>query len=247
MTPRVLLFDIETAPLRGYAWRPWDTNLIQVTEDWRLLSVAWKWKGERGVRSLTTEAEEDDEHVAAKLYELFDAANVVVAHNADKFDIPKANARMAFWGLSAPSPYKVLDTLKLARRHFAFTSNRLDDLCQHLGLGRKLPHTGFSMWEGCMENNPSAWRLMRRYNKHDVVLLDRLHDVLLPWSPTHPNLALIAGKPDACPRCLADPDKLIVRGYRHYQTGTRVQYQCNACRSYCASRRLTPHPVTHVS
>jgi hypothetical protein len=195
----------------------------------------------------TEGAPEDDYQLAARLQDLFDEADVVVGHNAAKFDVPKSNARMIFWGLTPPSHFRTVDTLSLARKTFSFTSNRLDDLCQHLGIGRKLPHTGFSMWEGCMADDPKSWKLMSRYNKHDVVILEKLYEALSPWNPSHPNLALVAGKPDACPRCLAPAGKLIVRGYKHNQVTSRAQFQCTNCRGYCYGRAMVKSTVAHVT
>ena len=34
---------------------------------------------------------ENDEHVAKKLFDLFDEADIVIAHNGDRFDRRKAN------------------------------------------------------------------------------------------------------------------------------------------------------------
>lgn len=246
MSARVLFFDTETSPLKGYAWRPFDTDLVKITEDWHFLSAAWKWQGSKTIECVTSQgAPSDDYQIAAALQDCFDQADVVVAHNAKKFDIRKANARMAWWGLDPPSHYRVVDTLILARQHFAFTFNRLDDLCQNLDIGQKLPHTGFAMWEGCMADDPKAWKLMERYNKHDVRILEKLYEALTPWNPSHPNLALVAEKPDACPRCLKQ-GTLIVRGYRHNQVTSRAQFQCTNCRGYCYGRPVVKSAVKHT-
>ena len=46
--PRVLLFDIETAPILGYVWSLWEQNvgLNQIHSDWYVLSWAAKWLGD---------------------------------------------------------------------------------------------------------------------------------------------------------------------------------------------------------
>ena len=44
--PRILLYDLETSPILGYVWTLWKTNVIEVVEDWYLLSAAWQWYGE---------------------------------------------------------------------------------------------------------------------------------------------------------------------------------------------------------
>jgi hypothetical protein len=96
--------------------------------------------------------------------------------------------------------YPNVDTLKVARRNFAFTSNRLDDLGKSLGIGRKVKHSGFELWLRCIKGNPKAWDRMRQYNMRDVKLLEKVYWKLLPWMETHPNLAILKGG-KGCPKC----------------------------------------------
>ena len=209
MTARILYWDFESAPALGWVWRKWETNVLSFEADWYVLSVAWHWEGDKGynVASLPTslclrENPEDDQGLVRLAHDLFDKADIVIAHNGIAFDTRKIQARMMFHGLNPPSPYSEVDTLKIARKHFSFTSNRLDDLCQPLGIGRKLATGGFDTWLGCMRGDPTAWAKMTRYNKHDVKLLVALYMKLLPWTTVHPNLATISGDL-ACARSAA--------------------------------------------
>src|SRR5688500_19264039 len=45
--PKVLIFDIETAPIEAYVWDIWNQNvsLEQIKEDWAVLSWSAKWLG----------------------------------------------------------------------------------------------------------------------------------------------------------------------------------------------------------
>ncbi len=250
--PRVLFMDIETTPLTSYTWGTYKQNVIEVKEEWHILSIAWKWLGARSVQVCALPDFEDyeldttsDFNVLSVFADHLDEADVVVAHNAAKFDVPKLNARMAYWQMDPPSPYHVVDTLTMARREFSFTSNRLDALCDHLGLGRKMRHQGFDLWKDCMAGDPKAWRTMKRYNRHDVVLLEALYERLRPWAKV-PNMALIGDKPDACPKCGA-VGEMISRGWRYNQVTKRRQYQCQVCRGYCAGRALVKSDVRHVA
>ncbi len=243
---RVLLFDIETTPLLSYTWGIWQQNVIEVAQDWKILSVAWKWLGEPGKPDvLTIEGEGDDYVLARLLYDLFDEADVVVAHNATKFDVPKSRTRMAWWGLEPPSPFQVVDTLRIARSQFAFTRNRLDDLCATLDLGRKMKHQGFDLWKKCMADDPSAWATMRRYNVHDVVLLEKLYRYLRPWAERGPNLAAISGRPKACPRCMSTAG-MVARGWKQNQVTKRRRYQCRSCKGYSVGRELVKTDLRYL-
>ena len=113
---------------------------------------------------------ENDSSLVKALWDLIDEADVVIAHNGDKFDMRKANARFVAHGLGPASPVKQVDTLKVARRYFMFNSNKLDHLGAHLGLGRKVDTGGFETWAGCMRGDMKFWKRMTKYAKQDVDL-----------------------------------------------------------------------------
>lgn len=169
---------------------------------------------------------EDDYKLVQKLWEYFDKADCLIAHNGDGFDIRKANARFIYHRLLPPSPYVTIDTLKIARRHFKFDSNRLDALAQHLHIGKKLPTTGFDTWKGCMTGDKKAWDLMCKYNAHDVELLERVYTVLRPWAKNHPNMNLITRK-DGCPKCTST--RIKREGHRYTMMGAAQRYSCLTC------------------
>lgn len=248
--PKVLFYDIESSPLIGYAWSPWKTNLIKLQQDWNLLSVAWKWQGSKDVQCLAlpdyTDDMTDDSAVAELIRELWDEADVVVAHNGDNFDQPKSRARMLYWNIDPPGSFKTVDTLKVARSQFKMTYNRLDEVARYLGVARKGSHQGFSLWEKCMAGDPKAWAQMVKYNKQDVRVLEAVYNKLRPWDVRHPNMALMSDRPSACPKCLA-PKSLIVHGWRYYQVTKRPQYQCKKCRAIVYGRHIVKDDVHHVN
>src|ERR1700676_4819995 len=175
---KILYLDIETAPSLGWVWAKWQTNVIDFKSDWYILSVAWKWAHENEVHVLGLDdfpgykrRHEDDKALLKKIWKLLDEADIVIAHNGDGFDLPKINTRFLTHKLNSPTPYKTVDTLKIARKVFMFDSNKLDDLGRYLGVGRKLPHTGFNLWKGCMSGDLESWETMKQYNAHDVELL----------------------------------------------------------------------------
>jgi DNA polymerase elongation subunit (family B) len=172
---------------------------------------------------------EDDKYLVKELWKLFDEADIIIAHNGDRFDIRKTNARFAYYNLPPPSPYKTVDTLKVAKRYFNFTSNKLDSLGDYLGYGRKMAHTGFTLWKGCMTGDPKAWKTMVAYNKRDVVLLEQIYKHFLPWITNHPNTAVMSNR-DGCPNCASQ--NLIKQGFGFTKTGKRQQFQCKDCKAW---------------
>ncbi len=245
-SPRVLYFDIETAPLMVRTWRWWQSDALELESDWFIICFGWRWEGDRTskVMSIADHPDygpgfEDDGDMVRKLWELFDEADVVVGHNGDKFDIRKVRARMLLHGLEPPSPFQTVDTLKIARKEFALTSNRLDALGGMLGLGGKADTGGWKLWSGCLQGDPMAHRKMARYCKRDVNLLRDVYLKLRPWASNHPNMANIAHRPDACPKC-GSGRGMNRRGTKYTKTGQYARWQCKSCGGYCQSRMMMP-------
>jgi hypothetical protein len=213
MSAKILLLDIETAPGLGWAWSKFDTNIIEFERDWFILSIAYKWFGVddkitvKALPGYTSYKKNplDDSALIADIQKLLDEADIVVAHNGDSFDVKKINTRILVHNLPQPSPYKTFDTLKIARKNFKFDSNRLNDLCQVLGIGKKLPHVGFALWKGCMKGDMAAWETMVEYNAQDVNLLEEIYLRLRSWG-NHPDVNLYGDTGSvvaslSCPSC----------------------------------------------
>lgn len=231
--PVIAFFDIETSPLLSWNWGTFDQNAIAVKEEWYILSFAVKLGDSKTkVYSLDKMSEKE---LVKKLWEVFDSADILVAHNARKFDIKKANARFIFYGLTPPSPYKVIDTLTEARKHFKFTSNRLDSLGEYLGVGRKMKHQGIDLWFNCMNGDKKAFRTMRRYNAQDVNLLYEVYLKLRPYMTNHPSMTVYEER-NGCPSCKSE--KLQSRGFGVTKTGKHRRFQCLDCGSWCRGKNI---------
>ncbi len=234
---KIAFIDLETAPSLGWVWAKWDTNVIDFQRDWYILSYAVKWAGEKKieVKGLIDypgykKDVENDKELVKDLWKVFDKADILIAHNGDGFDILKANTRFILHKLEPPTPYKTVDTLKVARKMFRFDSNKLDDLGHYFNIGRKLPHTGFHLWKGCMTGDPKSWQLMLRYNAHDVELLEKLYYLLQAWTPTHPNVNQGATPNEACPKC--GSKDVQRRGFSYTLLRQKQRYQCNNCHGW---------------
>lgn len=234
MNPKVLLFDIETAPNLAYVWGKYEQDVIAFKSEWYILSVAYKWLGEKEVNCLTIQGKKgNDKTLVQKLRDLFDQADVIIAHNGDAFDIKKARARFIFHGLKPPSQFATVDTLKVAKKYFNFNSNRLNDLGIYLKVGEKVKHTGFDLWLGCIQDKNSSWKLLKKYNKQDVVLLEKVYNKLLPWMERHPHMSLLQDK-NGCPKC--GSDEVVKDGIRANSMSLQQQWKCKSCHGYYLTR-----------
>lgn len=235
--PKILIFDIETAPVLAHVWSLWKQNvgINQISVDTYILCWAAKWLGDDDILSDALPNHKAhyrrypdcDKKVCETLWELLDEADIIVAHNGDRFDIPRANARFIQHGMNPPSPAKQVDTFKIAKSVFNFTSNKLDWIGEHLGVGRKVHHDGFDLWRRCLDGDPQSWDDMVTYCRGDVLLLERVYEKLRPWSKSHPNVNVYSGKMDGCPAC--GGDNYRADGHRYTQAGKFQRYKCLDC------------------
>jgi DNA polymerase elongation subunit (family B) len=237
--PKIILLDIETSPITAYTWRAFDDNALKILEFSKVMSVAWKELGKEDISCKTLldykgykKGELDDEKLVREAWKVLDEADIVIAHHGDRFDLPKLNARFVYYGLSAPSSYKSIDTKKAASKYFRFDSNSLNNLGAYLNLGAKIENGGFSLWDRCIQGDKAAWTAMKEYNVQDVLLLEKVYLALRPFMESHPNLNAIVGDPksESCPSCLSTD--VIKRGFSITRTGRKQRFQCNACGSW---------------
>lgn len=236
-TPRILFFDLETAPNTGYTWGKWEQNVLGFVDQVYLLSVAYKWLGEKKTHVMSLPeyvgyepGKADDKNMVRDLWNLFNEADIIIAHNGDAFDVKVANARFVVNGFPPPTFYRTIDTKKIAKRAFRFNSNSLNDLGMTLGLGRKTQHTGFDMWLGCLKGEQKSWAMMCKYNKQDVVLLEQVYLAMRAWAPSHPNMNVIMNTDGRCGKC--GSSDVVRRGSVWTNMSRAQRFFCNSCQGY---------------
>lgn len=229
---KILLYDLEVSPTLGYTYGLYDTRVIKVETQPFIMSVSWRWYGKKKVEHMGgAKNEKEEKAITKKLWELFNEADIVVAHNANRFDNKVANASFIRHGFTPPSSYKTVDTLRVARNVARFNSNSLNSLAEVFGLGAKTEVTHHDIWYKCLQGDKAAWKQMKEYNNQDVELLYGIYEKLIPWVRNHPNLGDIAQIDGICPRC-GSPD--LKKEGTHARRGGRVQsYSCNSCGGWC--------------
>ncbi len=227
--PLILLLDIETAPHRVYAWGLWgqDIYIDQIEDPGYTLCWAAKWLGSRQMMFASVKSP-GRKTMLRNIYSLINEADIVVHYNGTKFDMPTLNKEFVQEGWPPPTPYKQIDLLLTARRQFRLASNKLDWVAKSLGLGQKMKHKGMELWRGCMSGDAASWRTMERYNKRDVVLLEKVYLALRPWVVNHPNVALYSGeKRPACTNC--GSLRVVKRGYYYAKSRRYRRFKCKDC------------------
>lgn len=237
--PKVLIADIETAPNLAYVWRFFKENISpkQILEDCTIIAVSAKWLGESEVYYWG-----GDKHSEAELLSgingLLDEADLVVGHNSSRFDTPKIRGRSLVHGLDLPSPYKQMDTCKVARREFGFDANSLEYLSRVFGVEQKGTHKnfpGFELWSECIKGNPKAWAEMKEYNIQDIITTEQVYLKIRSYDTTHWNVGVLnEDGAMRCPKC--GSTDLHRRGFQYTNVGKYQRYQCLDCAGWARGR-----------
>lgn len=232
---KILLVDIETAPIIAYVWGLWDNNvaLNQIKSDWHLLSWSAKWLGEDEVMyedQRHAKNIEDDKKILGGIWKLLDEADIVITQNGRAFDVKKLNSRFVLNGFPPPSTFKQIDTLMLAKKHFGFTSNKLeymtDKLCTKYKKRKVKKFPGFELWSECLKGNKKAWKEMEKYNKYDVLSLEELYTKLIPWDSTI-NFNLYHDTLNT--QCTCVSKNIEKKGFAYTAAGKYQRYRCKDC------------------
>jgi hypothetical protein len=249
---KILTLDIESSPIEAYVWGIWDQNvgIDFIKTDWTILAYAAKFLDERKVHYGDTGGRgpgkvRDDKKLVGEIRELLDDADIVVAQNGKRFDVRKINARLIQHGFGPPSPFRVIDTLVVAKKHFAFTSQKLAWTSKLLTNAPKSDHKqfpGFELWVECLKDNPKAWAVMQRYNQRDVIATEKVYLKLRPWMDNHPNAgAYNAEEEPTCPKC--GSSVMQYRGWEVTQQGRYPRLQCQGCGGWSRGKQ-TQLPIT---
>lgn len=242
--PKILLVDIETSPILAYVWDLWKQNvaLNQIKTDWHLLSFSAKWLGEPANKIIYMDQRnakniEDDKPLLQKIWDLLISADVLITHNGKKFDLKKLNSRFILQGFKPLPEIKHIDTLRLARKNFSFTSNKLEYLSNKICTKyKKLKHekfSGFELWKECLKHNKQAWKEMEKYNKFDVLSLEELYNKLSPWDDSL-NVNLYHNTENIVCKCGSTHFQRA--GHRFTKVGKYQRYQCVECGAWTRGR-----------
>jgi hypothetical protein len=244
--PRVGLIDIETAPILAWVWGLFKQNisLEQIEQDWSILAVCFKWYNEKRVTYLDTSKQAnifDDKELILAVWKFLDEADVIVAQNGRRFDVKKINARFVEYGLNPPSPYKIVDTLEVAKSNFGFVSNKLQwmtkKLCKKVQKRSHEKFPGFKLWTAFIRRVPGAAKEMKLYNIDDVLSMEELYTIFLPWIRNHPNFGnYVEGETPHCTRC--GSTHIVKNGTYYTEVGQYQKFRCGDCGGSLRGRNL---------
>lgn len=240
--PRIILFDIETIPNLDLALEVWcqlglwpgRTMKATITS---LLCVGWKELGEKKTHCINLwdtkhKNINDDKELCKKIYDVMSQADAVITHNGKRFDWKYLQTRFIYHELPPLPKIPHVDTCITARQNLLSFNNKLDYLGQYFIKDRKLDNGKWELWVQCHKGVKKAQRLMEKYCKQDVILLEKLFNKLKPFVNNLPNQNTdYQGSHDyVCPNC--GSAKVKKSGWAYTKTSKYQRGFCNTCRTY---------------
>jgi len=232
--PRILFLDIETRPMVAEIWGMRDQNvsLNQVREWGGVLCFGAMWHGQKKVM-FYSDWQHGHEEMIEQAHRLLNEADAVCGYNSDRFDVRKLKAEFAPRGLVVKSALASIDVFKTVKKEFFWDSHKLDHVADRLGCGRKLQHEGHGLWMKVLEGDERAQRMMERYCKQDVRLLEQVYRKLLPWMTNHPRVGNRHGA--VCAKC--GSDHLTSQGWKPGVSFRTQQLKCQGCGGWQPGRK----------
>lgn len=234
--PKTLYFDIETSPCTAFVWSTGKqfVQYNQMGKEWNIICVSYMWDTDKKPTSisfdlnkydLTKFDDDSDKKLLKEFSEIYNSAEVVVAHNGQHFDISKIRARLVKYGLPDLDPIIVSDTYIKSKR-IGFTSHKLDSIGKFLNLGRK-SHTDFDLWLKVIHKDKKALDYMVKYCEQDVKLLRQVHLALAPYIKPSVNLAVYNQDNTLCHKC--GHNRFRNKGYTYTRLGKYLDLRCTKC------------------
>jgi DNA polymerase elongation subunit (family B) len=246
--PKIILFDIETMPdfkevikiwcgLSNFPGRTLKATICSV------LCVSWKELDSKRTHCINAwdfdswdNDINDDYAVCKAIHEVMSEADVVVTHNGKRFDWKFLQTRFLKHDLGLLPKIIHVDTCQLAKSNLLSYSNSLGYLNEWLGGDTKLDNGGWNLWVRVSKRIKSAQKLMTKYCKQDVVVLEELFHKLRPFAKNLPNrnMGRTGKQKDKFPLVCASCGSADLKPWGHYYTKTTKfrRLICLSCNSW---------------
>lgn len=242
--PKILIFDIETAPIETYAWGLGEQHITLefLKEDWSILSWSAKWLDSPDSKIMYADQRNqknvrNDKKIVKQLRDLLDEADVVITQNGKSFDSKKINARIEKHRIKQPSSYRHIDIYIEGKKHFKFTSHKLAYMAEFLGVKYKKQehkeYPGFSMWKACLVKDKNAFKVMEKYNKYDILATQEVYKRIAPWEKSI-NFDVYSDTLENV--CSCGSKQVTPKGYAYTRYGKFQRFICNKCGKQSQSR-----------
>lgn len=246
--PKIIFFDIETIPNLPKALEVWcqlsnypfQTMKATVTS---IICVGYKELHSKKTHCINAwdypekwaKDINDDSEVCKAIHKVLSEADAVVTHNGQRFDWRHIQTRFLVHGLKPLPNIPHIDTCLLARKNLLSFNNKLGYLGDWLVKDTKLENGGWDLWVKVSKRVKSAQKLMAKYCKQDVILLEKVFIKFRPFVKNLPNRNLdrdhkkIMAGTYVCATC--GSTDITGNGWRYTTTKKYRRVVCKQCGS----------------
>ena len=111
--------------------------------------------------------------------------DIWVAHNGARFDVCYLRTRLLRWSMPPLSPKKLIDPVLLARNKLRMSYNGLAAVANHLRCNSKTEVKPGAWLQAALDGDRQAMNYIVRHCVEDVLVLEKVIDVLKPYSGTY--------------------------------------------------------------
>lgn len=236
---RILLLDYETAGevvLSFGRFKQSFGNSSVIKTGGNILCAAYKWVGDEKIHSIAATPQEcidgDDSRIVAHMWDLYDQADAVCAHNSLGFDHKVLRGRTAINGFPDLPTVKVLDTLVQAKKAFRLPSNSLETIAIYFELETKMQNSGKDLWIRVQSGNEQAMQEeMLPYCIQDVNVLSQVFDKVRAFGNLGSNFNAGHYYDDGERHCRSCGSTEVHPTGRDVHTAVTAwsEYRCNDC------------------
>ena len=228
---KIFVYDIERAPMLREV-EEWDLKQYAGYGDPKTIKrrsrmVSWAGKFLDGPMLYSSEWDHGSDAMINSIWQAFDAADVIVGYNSQRFDNLHVHGEFFLRGIDDPSPYRSIDLYRLLKSGIKLDSFKLDHVSQLIFDDHKVDHGSYMrMLRGCIEGDPEERQLFASYNKKDVALTERLYYQLRSRIKNHPPV-LFESNGTNCNAC--GSEDLVQTGWKLALTLRYPMLRCQSC------------------
>lgn len=238
--PKILYFDIETSPLLVPIFRlgKQNVNYDQILKYAQVICISWAWGDGKVQHDQFDLSKYDwyqrdnnaDLELLKRFSKIYGEADLVIGHNAQKFDVGVLMSRIIKHRLPPLTPTLIDDSYSLSKG-VNFVSHKLDSLSDYLGFGGKMEHgKGMEWWIKIMYGDKKILQKMIKYCDIDVKRLREVYKTLKPYIKSTLNLSAFNEDAKMCDSC--GESNLQKRGFHRTKVGKFQRFQCQDCGSW---------------
>ena len=215
----------------------WDIESSDLTADFgKIFCICYKWLGEPKVHTISVFDYNklqkgggwkggilSDMEVVRDFAKVMNTAELQVTWYGKRFDYPMLQTRLLKYGLKPCANVAHIDGYDIARHRIRLKSNRLQRLCDFLGLEDKTALKP-QVWVDAITGHIPSLKYIIRHCKQDVKVLEDVYKKIRHLSV---NLPSLSPKPN-CGTCGAE-NSLQKRGFRVTMTRKYQAYSCVKC------------------